>query len=177
MSTQYSRELQPQQRGVLEDNMNLIRRSQHNAWDPFREFQELSDRLNRMFEPRYAPASTDAREQALTVFDWAPAVNISETDKAYLVKADLPDVKKEDVKVMHDNGVLTIEGERRQEKREESEKFHRVESSFGKFLRRFTLPEDAQAESIEAAFKDGALTVTIPKTAIKAPKSREIQVS
>jgi HSP20 family protein len=154
-----------------------MRRSQQNSWDPFREFQELSDRLNRMFEPRYAATNGDTREQALTVFDWAPAVNISETDKAYLVKADLPDVKKEDVKVMHDRGVLTIEGERRQEKREENEKFHRVESSFGKFMRRFTLPEDAQVESIEAAFRDGALTVTIPKATVKAPKSREIAVS
>jgi len=156
--------------------MNLIRRSHQNTWDPFREFQELSDRLNRFFEPRYVPANSEAREQALTVFDWAPAVNISETEKAYLVKADLPDVKKEDVKVTHDNGVLTIEGERRQEKREDNEKFHRVESSFGKFLRRFTLPEDAEAETIEANFKDGALTVTIPKASAKAPKSRQIRV-
>jgi HSP20 family protein len=157
--------------------MNLTRRNQQNVWDPFRDFQELTDRLNRYFEPRYAPAHNDTREQALTVFDWAPAVNISETDKAYVVRADLPDVKKEDVKVRHDEGVLTLEGERRQEKRAEGEKFHRVESSFGKFLRRFTLPEDAQLESIEASFKDGALTVTIPKAAPKAPKAREIQVS
>jgi HSP20 family protein len=157
--------------------MNLTRRTQNNTWDPFREFQELSDRLNRLFEPRYVPAREDSREQALKVFDWAPAVNISETDKAYLVKADLPDVKKEDVKVTHDNGVLTLEGERRQEKREDNEKFHRVESSYGRFLRRFTLPEDAQAESIEASFKDGALTVVIPKAQVKAPKSREIKVS
>lgn len=159
--------------------MNLIRRTpntNNNNWDPFREFQELSDRLNRMFEPRYVPAREDTREQALTVFDWAPAVNISETDKAYVVKADLPDVKKEDVKVTHDNGVLTLEGERRHEKREEGEKFHRVESSYGKFLRRFTLPEDAQAESIEATFKDGALSVVIPKAEVKQPKAREIKV-
>jgi HSP20 family protein len=153
--------------------MNLTRRSQNNTWDPFREFQELSDRLNRLF---VAPTREDSREQAMTVFDWAPAVNISETEKAYLVQADLPDVKKEDVKVTHDNGVLTLEGERRQEKREESEKFHRVESSYGRFLRRFTLPDDAQSESIEATFRDGALSVVIPKAQVKAPKSREIKV-
>jgi len=156
--------------------MILTRRHQQNTWDPFREFQALSDRLNRLYEPRYAPTNTDAREQQLTTFDWAPAVNISETDKAYVVKADLPDVRKEDVKVRHDAGVLILEGERRQEKREEGEKFHRVESSFGKFLRRFTLPEDAQVESIEASFKDGALTVTVPKAAAKSPGAREIQV-
>lgn len=150
--------------------MNLVRRHFNTAWDPFREFQELSDRLSRAYEP-------SSREQALTVFDWAPAVNISETEKAFLVKADLPDVKKEDVKVTHENGVLTVEGERRQEKREEGEKFHRVESSYGKFMRRFTLPETADAEQIEASFKDGALTVTIPKAQAKAPKSRQIAVS
>jgi HSP20 family protein len=155
--------------------MNLIRRQPANVWDPFREFQDLSDRLNRIFQGNQN--ARDAGEQTLTVFDWAPSVNISETDKAYLVKADLPEVKKENVKVAHENGVLTIEGERKQEKRDENEKFHRVESSYGKFLRRFTLPEDAQEESIEANFKDGALTVVIPKAVVQRPKSREIKVA
>jgi HSP20 family protein len=160
--------------------MSLIRRQPVATWDPFREFQQLSDRLNRAFSGQpYNTQQEGSREQeqALTVFDWAPAVNISETDKAYLIKADLPEVKKEEVKVTHQDGVLTLEGERRQEKREEHEKFHRVESSYGKFMRRFTLPDDAQEESIEATFKDGALTVVIPKAAAKRPKSREIKVA
>ena len=111
------------------------------------------------------------------MFDWVPAVNISETDKAYVVRADLPEVKKEDVKVTQENGVLTIEGERRQEKREDAEKFHRVESSYGKFMRRFTLPEDGQDEAIEAHFKDGSLSVVIPKAASKRAKARQINVA
>jgi HSP20 family protein len=158
--------------------MNLSRRHHVATWDPFREFQALSDRLNRAFAAsgELAQPQTEGREQALTVFDFAPAVNISETEKAYVVKADLPEVKKEDVKVTHENGLLTIQGERRQEKREDSEKYHRVESNYGKFLRRFTLPEDSQDESIEASFKDGALTVVIPKAASKQPKAREIRV-
>ena len=156
--------------------MSLIRRQHSNVWDPFREFQDLSDRLNRIFQGNQA-AGDDGREQALTVFDWVPAVNISETDKAYTVRVDLPEVKKDNVKVTHDNGVLTIEGERRQEKREEAEKFHRVESSYGKFMRRFTLPEDGQEEAIEATFKDGSLSVLIPKAASKPAKSREIKVA
>jgi HSP20 family protein len=156
--------------------MSLIRRQALNTWDPFREFQELSDRLNRVFQGQPVPNGNDGREQALTMFDWVPSVNISETDKAYLVRADLPEVKKEDVKLTHENGVLTIEGERRQEKREENEKFHRVESSYGRFARRFTLPEDAQEEGIEATFKDGSLSVSIPKAAPKRPKARQIQV-
>jgi HSP20 family protein len=145
--------------------MNLIRRQHiyNNAWDPFREFQ-------RFFESGYGLAPSQE-------VGWAPSVNISETDSSYVLKADLPDVKKEDVKVTHENGVLTLEGERRQEKREEHEKFHRVESSYGKFLRRFTLPENAAVDSIEASYKDGALTVTIPKAEVKAPKAREISVS
>jgi HSP20 family protein len=155
--------------------MSLARRHNVNVWDPFREFVDLSDRLNRMFQGS-AAANNDGREQALTVFDWVPAVNISETDKAYVVKADLPEVAKENVKITHEDGVLTIQGERRQEKRSENEKFHRVESSYGKFLRRFTLPEDTQAEGIEATFKEGALSVVIPKAEAKRPAVRQIPV-
>jgi HSP20 family protein len=158
--------------------MGLARRQAFSTWDPFRELQDLSDRWNRAFQANQhaSPAADEGREQSLTVFDWVPAVNISETDKAYVVRADLPQVPKENVKVTHENGVLTIQGERRQEKRAENEKYHRVESSYGKFLRRFTLPEDGQEEGIEATFKDGSLNVVIPKAEPKRPKAREIAV-
>jgi HSP20 family protein len=155
--------------------MNLVRR--HAAvWDPFREFQEITDRLNRYWQANQA-SSDEGEKQALRAFDWAPAVNISETEKEYLIKVDLPEVKKEDVKVTSENGVLAIEGERRQEKRSDGEKFHRVESVYGRFQRRFTLPDDAQDELIEASFKDGALQVAVPKAAVKSPKARQIAVS
>jgi HSP20 family protein len=153
--------------------MTLMRRRQENIWDPFREMREISDRMAHFFES----AELGKTEHALTGSDWAPSVNVSETDKAYLIKADLPEVKREDVKINHYNGVLTIEGERKQEKREENEKFHRVESSYGRFVRRFTLPEDAEAERIEAQYKDGALSVTIPKGPAKQPKARSIKIS
>lgn len=156
--------------------MSLARRYATSVWDPFRELQEMSERWNRYFTQDDAPARTN-EQQALRKFDWAPSVNISETDKAYVVKADLPEVKKEDVKVTQENGVLTIEGERRQSKRDDGEKFHRVESSYGRFLRRFTLPDDAQEESIEASFTDGSLNVVIPKAAAKQPQARAIAVS
>jgi HSP20 family protein len=151
--------------------MNLTRRHNAAVWDPFRDFQEISDRLNR-----YWNGQATEGQQTLRGFDWAPAVNISETDKAYLIKADLPEVRKEDVKVTSENGVLAIEGERRQQKRDEGEKFHRVESVYGRFVRRFTLPDDVQEEQIEAAFKDGALLVSVPKAAAKQPKARQITV-
>jgi HSP20 family protein len=153
--------------------MSLIRRQPLPTWDPFRDFQDLSEHLNRMFQTQARPG--EGRE-ALRAFDWAPAVNISETDKAYLVKVDLPEVKKEDVKITQEAGVLTIEGERRQEKREDGETFHRVESSYGRFMRRFTLPDDAQEDGIEAAYKDGMLSVTVPKAAAKQAKARQIAV-
>jgi HSP20 family protein len=154
--------------------MSLQRRqATASVWDPFRDFVELSDRLNRYFQP----AGSDGSQQALRGFDWTPAVNISETPKAYLIKLDLPEVRREEVKVTSENGVLSIEGERRQEKREENEKFHRVESVYGRFLRRFTLPDDAQEDQIEATFKDGALQVSVPKAEAKQPKARQIAVS
>jgi HSP20 family protein len=155
--------------------MNVVRR-QAAVWDPFREFQEISDRLNRYYQGTQVNAE-QGEKQALRGFDWAPAVNISETEKAYLIKVDLPEVKKEDVKVTSENGVLAIEGERRQEKRADGEKFHRVESVYGRFLRRFTLPDDAQEEQIEASFKDGALQVAVPKALAKSPKARQIAVN
>jgi HSP20 family protein len=158
--------------------MSLVRRQANPAWDPFREFQDLSDRLNRFFQTTPSNLANQSEgEQALRGFDWSPAVNISETEKAYVIKADLPEVRKEDVKLTVENAVLTLEGERRQQKKEENEKFHRVESIYGRFVRRFTLPDDAQDEKVEATFKDGALLISIPKAAAKSPKARQISVS
>lgn len=155
--------------------MALTRR-EDNVWDPFKELREMSERMNRVFwlDP-YARRGADGG-QALTGVDWAPAVNISETDKAYLIRADLPDVKKEDVSVKCEKSTLTIQGERKQQKTEDSERFHRVESSYGRFLRSFVLPEDADENGIEATFKDGALSVRVPRAQPKQPKARQITV-
>lgn len=157
--------------------MSLVRRQANPVWDPFREFQDLSDRLTRYFQASPGNLVQHEGEQALRGFDWAPAVNISETDRAYVIKADLPEVRKEDVKLTVENNLLTIEGERRQQKKEENEKFHRVESVYGRFVRRFTLPDDAQEDKVEATFKDGALSVSIPKAASRSSKARQISVS
>lgn len=155
--------------------MALIRRDE-NVWDPFRELREMSDRMNRMFALEPWGRRAGGGDQALTGADWAPAVNISETDKAYMIRADLPDVKKEDVTVHCEQGTLTIQGERRQEKTEDNERFHRVESSYGRFLRRFALPEDADEAGIEATFKDGSLSVRVPRSEPKQLKARQIKV-
>ena len=141
----------------------LTRKQQERPWDPFGELRDMSDRLNRMFAGDLTFGRTAGEGQMLANVDWAPSVNISETDKAYLVRADLPEVKKDDIKVNCEKGMLTIEGERRQEKKEENERFHRVESFYGRFQRRFTLPEDADENGIEATYRDGNLTLRIPK--------------
>jgi HSP20 family protein len=147
--------------------MNLIK------WDPFTELEDVSNRLNRIFGR--VPARSEPDNEMLAVADWAPSVDISETDNAYVIKGEIPGVKKEDVKVTVEDGMLTIQGERKQEKEEKGKKFHRVECCYGSFVRSFRMPDDADESKVKAEFKDGMLNVTLPKSA-KA-KSRAINVS
>ena len=148
--------------------MTLVR------WDPFRELEDMSERLNRVFS-RPALRSTGGKEH-LTVADWTPTVDISETDGEYLITAELPEVKKEDVKVTVEDGVLTLQGERRQEKEEKGKKFHRVERSYGSFVRSFTLPESVDDGGVKAEYKDGVLNLHLPKTEKVKPKAIEVKV-
>ncbi|MGQ0695801.1 MAG: Hsp20/alpha crystallin family protein, partial [Nitrospiraceae bacterium] len=136
--------------------MTLVR------WDPFRELEEMSDRLNRMFS-RPSIGSKNGKE-ALTVADWTPTVDIRETDGEYLIKAELPEVKKEDVKVTLEDGVLTLSGERRQEKEEKHTKYHRMERSYGSFVRSFSLPELVDESKVKAEYKDGVLSLHLLKS-------------
>ena len=147
--------------------MTLVR------WDPFRELESMSDRLNRVFS---RPTLSTSGREALTVADWMPTVDISETDSEYLIKAELPEVKKEDVKVTVENGVLTLQGERRQEKEEKGKKYHRVERSYGSFVRSFTLPESVDESAVKAEYKDGMLNLHLPKTEKVKPKSIDVKV-
>ena len=103
-------------------------------------------------------------------------MDISEDDKEYLVKADLPEIKKEDVKVTLEDKLLSISGERKSEKEEKKKKFHRIERSYGTFLRTFRLPDDADAKKIAAEFKDGVLEVRLPKTPAAKPKAVEVKM-
>lgn len=104
-------------------------------------------------------------------FDWRPTVDISETKQHYVIKVELPEVEKEDVTVSIDNGMMTISGERRYEKEEESETTHRVESMYGRFARSFTLPANVDEEHISAKSKNGVLKVYVPKTVEKKEES------
>ena len=134
-------------------------------WNPFREMDELL-RTTRWPRAETAPLA-----------DWAPAVDISEKDKEYLVKAQLPGVSKDDVKVEVLNGILTVSGERRFHKEDKDEKQHRIESAYGSFMRSFVVPEDVLAEKIAADYKDGILFVHLPKTDIKKPATKTIKIN
>ena len=109
--------------------------------------------------------------------DWMPTVDISETEGEYLIKAELPEVRKEDVKVTVENGVLTLQGERRQEKEEKGKRFHRVERSYGSFVRSFTLPESVDESSVKAEYKDGVLNLHLPKSEKVKPKAIDVKVA
>jgi HSP20 family protein len=113
---------------------------------------------------------------SLTVADWSPEVDISEDDRGYLLKADLPEMKKDDVRVTVEDGILCVSGERKTEKEDQKRKFHRTERSFGNFRRSFTLPEDADSTKVTAEFCDGVLKVHLPTTPIARSKAIEVKV-
>jgi HSP20 family protein len=113
----------------------------------------------------------------MTATEWAPSVDITEDEKEYLIKADLPEVKKEDVTVTVDDQVLTITGERKFEKEEKGKKYHRIERSYGTFVRSFTLPTGADGGNVSAEFKDGVLKVHLPKNEKAKAKPVEVKVS
>lgn len=144
--------------------------------DPFKDMEEAQSRLARFFGLSPARAGEGGRE-AMIVAEWSPSVDIIEDDKEWLLKADLPEVKKEDVKVTVENGVLTITGERKFEKEEKDRKYHRVERSYGNFLRSFALPDAADGTKVNAEFKDGVLKVHLPKSEKARPKTVEVKVS
>jgi len=143
-------------------------------WEPFKELEDLQNRLSSVFSR--APRQGNGRE-GLTLADWSPVADITEDDKEYLIKLDLPEMKKEDVKVTVENGVLTVSGERKFDKEEKNKKYHRVERGYGTFMRSFTLPDDADANKINAEFKNGSLMVHLPKSEHAKPKQIDVKVA
>jgi HSP20 family protein len=141
-------------------------------WEPFRDIDDMFDRVFADTMRRWPRASGEDRR----VFDWAPAADVSETDAEYLIKAELPEVSKDDLNITVQEGILTLAGERRQEKRDDNEKVHRIERFHGTFSRRFTLPDDADEQGIRAESKEGVLVIHIPKHKVAHPLPRQIQV-
>ena len=139
-------------------------------WEPARELASMEiDRLNRMF--------TDFYGEAFSRSAWVPAVDIYETDAHEVVlKAELPEMKREDVSVTFENGVLTLKGERKFEEETTKENYHRVERRHGTFSRSFTLPNTVDASRISAAYKDGILTIRLPQREEAKPKQIDVNI-
>ncbi len=146
--------------------MSLIR------WDPFAGVDNLFAHMPGMLG-RWPRGLESNGGRAL---EWTPSVDISETDTEFLIRAELPAVKKEDVHITVDDRMLTISGERRQKFEEKKEKSHRVESVYGKFSRTFTLPDNADADAIRAEASEGIITVHVAKSKVEPRRPTEIKV-
>jgi HSP20 family protein len=151
--------------------MKLVRfqRPDTWTWSPFEQLTSIRDEINRLFESPFVNGGSD-------VFNtWAPAVDLYEDKESLTVRAELPGLKKEDIDIALIDNVLTISGERKNEKRYEGEQTSRQERFFGRFTRSITLPKAADAKGVKANYKDGVLTVTLPKAAEAKPRQIEIQ--
>lgn len=143
------------------------------TWDPFRELEEMSTRLNRALG---RPSLQSGTKDSLAMTDWSPSVDIIETAEDFQVKCELPEVKKEDVKVNVSDGLLRIEGERKFDKEDKTKKYHRVERFYGSFMRSFALPEGVEQDKVKAEFKEGLLTVRMPKSPKTLPRSVDVKI-
>ena len=139
-------------------------------WEPFREMDELLKGFSPFLGRMPMARSVEGVEEFM------PLADIVEREKEYLIKVDLPEVRKEEVKVLFDDGVLTIKGERKVEKEVKGEKTHRTERFFGMFERSFVLPDEADREKIEASFANGVLNLDFPKLPAAQPKTIEVKV-
>ena len=147
-----------------------------SRWEPIREMEDFQNRLSTLFGRPLRRTNGHGREE-ITLPEWTPLADITEDDKEYLIKAELPEMRREDVKVTVENGVLTISGERKFEKEEKKKKYHRVERGYGTFMRTFTLPDDGDPNKVKAEFKNGLLAVHVPKSEKAKPKQIEVNVA
>ena len=141
-----------------------------NRWEPFTGGSGLESQVNRMFNELLG------RSQESNLTSWAPAVDIFENEHELIVKADLPDVKPEELDIRVENNILTIRGERKFEKKVDEKNYLRVERSYGSFARSFSLSNTVNSEAIKADYKDGVLTLTVPKREEAKPKQIKVNV-
>jgi HSP20 family protein len=145
-------------------------------WSPWKELEQMEKRLSTIFGRPQGSGNGESKE-AISVTQWSPLVDITEDDKEYVVKAEIPEMKKEDIKINVHDDVLTVSGERKYEKEEKGKKFHRVERAYGSFMRSFTLPENADGSKISAEYKDGMLKVHLPKSEQAKKKTIEVKIA
>jgi HSP20 family protein len=144
-------------------------------WDPMKELSTLQNRMSRVFEDTFgAPLFRGEQPGAGT---WAPAVDIFETDGEIVVKAEVPGIARDQVRVEVDDGVLTLRGERKFEKEVKEENYHRVERTYGAFHRSFTLPDSVDPDKVRAELKDGVLEVRLGKREQAKPKQIHVKVN
>src|SRR5438477_6229156 len=140
------------------------------TWHQLREMEEATQNRFNRFLGGFPNRIGTGEAHSITVADWSPEVDISQDNHEYQLKADLPEMKKDDVRVTVEDGILSVSGERKSEKEDHKKKFHRIERSSGTFRRSFTLPEDADSTKVTAEFRDGVLKVHLPTTA--RPRSK-----
>jgi HSP20 family protein len=146
--------------------MNLTR------WEPYREIVALQDRLNRAFGSTFARPE---RDDEMSLAAWAPPVDIAEEKDRILITAELPGFKEDEIEIQSENGMLTLRGERKFEKEHDGKSYHRVERSYGQFVRSFSLPNNVDREKIKADFSNGLLRIELPKR--EDAKPRTIRIS
>src|SRR5467141_2675199 len=146
------------------------------TWNPLREMAEAQNRFNPFLWGGFPNRMGCDEFPSLAVSDWSPEVDISQDDHGYMLKADLPEMKKDDVRVTVEDGILCVFGERKSEKEDQKRKFHRIERAYGNFRRSFTLPEDTDSKKVTAEFRDGVLKVHLPTTAIAKTKAVQVKV-
>src|ERR1044072_1649414 len=147
------------------------------TWNPLREIDEAQNRLNRFFLGGFPNRIGSGEIHSLAVADWSPDVDISQDDHEYLLKADLPEMKKDDVRVTVEDGILCVSGERKGEKECQKRHFARTARAFGTFRRSVTLPEDADSTKVTAEFRDGVLKVPLPTTPVPKSKATQVKVA
>lgn len=142
-------------------------------WRPFRDVVSIQDEMNKLFDDFFGRPvlRTEWTESA-----WNPSVDVSEDKDNVIIKAEMPGINKEDIKISVQDGVLTLKGEKKQEKEEKDKNYHRIERSYGSFCRSFQLPTSVKSDKVKAGYKDGVLSIALPKTEEVKPKEIPISI-
>jgi len=141
-------------------------------WDPFHNLSTLQEQVNRLFDSKFSRSGDTS-----TLTAWVPSVDVYETENELVIKADLPEIEEKDLDVRVENNMLTVRGERKFEQKVKEENYLRMERSYGAFSRSFSLPNTVDAQAVKAEYKDGVLSVTLPKRAESKPKQVKINVT
>ena len=141
-------------------------------WDPFHNLSTLQEQVNRLFDSKFSH-----NDDSATLTAWVPSVDVYETENELVIKADLPEIAEKDIDVRVENNMLTVRGERKFEQKVKEENYLRMERSYGTFSRSFSLPNTVDTQGVKAEYKDGVLSVTLPKRAESKPKQVKINVT